>query len=326
MLKQINKIISVVCLIALSLTATPLFAALSCSVTTQAGCTGTVLLRMSSQSNAHAELPSQSTANYNNTVICCFGSQTIYNTCVSSSTILLKLEKVTNSHVQKNTQSGYTNNTCFSVSTGTTTVAYSGTDCSGYDTTIMSISGITNATVGSSTAYATKVCGSENDGIQRLTFSISTNLVYLGITSASFTQYASSTNQLGSGTEVEAHTLIAKSNATNGYSISVRGTTLTSGVYTIASIGAVSTAPILGTEQFGLRLIASGGSGTTTSPYNGSGFAYAATATSSSRVAMTSIGDNATTTYSVRYVANIAPITVAASYAANIIYVVTANF
>lgn len=310
----------------MSFTVSPVFAVLSCSVTTQAGCTGTVLLRMSGAGNAHAELPSQSTTNYNNNVICCTGSQTIYNTCVSSSTILLKLEKVTNSHVQQNSQSGYTNNACFSVSAGTTTIGYSGTDCTGYDTTIMSISDVTNATVGSSTAYATKVCGSENDGTQRLTFSISTNLVYFGTVSPALTRYGTSTNVLGSDTEVQAHTLIAKSNATNGYTITVKGETLTAETKTIAAIGGINSAPAIGTEQFGIRLTANGGSGTSTSPYNGTGFAYAATATTSSSVAMTSVGDNATTTYSVRYVANIAPLTPAAVYGANVIYVVTANF
>jgi TPP-dependent pyruvate/acetoin dehydrogenase alpha subunit len=63
-----------------------------------------------------------------------------------------------------------------------------------------------------------------------------------------------------------------------------------------------------------------------TAPYNGSGFAYAATATTSSQVASASIGDSATTTYSVRYMVNIAPSTIPATYTANIIYTATANF
>jgi hypothetical protein len=43
-------------------------------------------------------------------------------------------------------------------------------------------------------------------------------------------------------------------------------------------------------------------------------------------VAAASIGDNATTTYSVRYIANIAPSTQAAAYTTGLVYVATANF
>ena len=61
-------------------------------------------------------------------------------------------------------------------------------------------------------------------------------------------------------------------------------------------------------------------------PYAASGFAYGATATTSSQLASASTGDNATTTYSVRYVANISPITPANAYTSNIVYIATANF
>lgn len=161
---------------------------------------------------------------------------------------------------------------------------------------------------------------------QFISFTISTSTIYLGMVSPSLVRYASSTNTLGSNTEVEAHTLNVITNASNGYTISTKGQTLTSGTSTIAAIGGTATTSLVGTEQFGIRLIASGGSGTSTSPYNTSAFAYAATATSSSQVANATVGDNATTTFSVRYLANIAPTTKAASYTANVIYVVTANF
>ncbi len=161
---------------------------------------------------------------------------------------------------------------------------------------------------------------------QFITFSVSTTTVYLGVASPVFVRYASSTNTSGSDIEVEAHTLLVNTNATNGYTVSVRGQTLTSGSVTIAAIGGVNTSSLPGTEQFGIRLTASGGSGTSTSPYNGLGFAYAATATTSSQVASASIGDNATTTYSVRYLTNIAATTAAASYTTSVIYVATANF
>jgi hypothetical protein len=161
---------------------------------------------------------------------------------------------------------------------------------------------------------------------QSISFSVSTSSVYFGIVSPSLTRYASSTNIQGSNTEVDAHTFTVNTNAVNGYTVTVKGQTLTAASSTIAAIGSVATTSLLGVEQFGLRLTASGGSGTTTSPYNLSTFAYAATATTSSQVASAFLGDNATTTYAVRYVANIAPTTIASVYTANIVYVATANF
>jgi hypothetical protein len=106
----------------------------------------------------------------------------------------------------------------------------------------------------------------------------------------------------------------------------MRGATLTSGSSTIAAIGATPVTPSIGTEQFGLRIVASGGLGTTTTPYNGTQFAYTATATTSAQVASASYGDSATTTYSVRYVTNISGVTNAASYSTSIVYVATSNF
>jgi hypothetical protein len=161
---------------------------------------------------------------------------------------------------------------------------------------------------------------------QSLTFSVSTSTIYFGVVSPVLARYASSTSTGGSDTEVEAHTFSVITNAANGYTVTTRGATLTSASGTIAAIGAANTASATGTEQFGIRITASGGSGTTTTPYAESGFAFAATATTSSQVASASVGDNATTTFSVRYIANVAPTTPAASYSTNIIFVATANF
>jgi hypothetical protein len=161
---------------------------------------------------------------------------------------------------------------------------------------------------------------------QMLSFSVSTSTIYLGIVSPVSTRYASSTNTAGSNAEVEAHTFSVNTNATNGYTVVATGATLSSASSSIAAIGNTNTTPSVGAEQFGIRLVPSGGSGVVTAPYAASGFAYAATATTSSQVASASVGDNATTTYSVRYVANIAPTTVAATYTSNIVYVATANF
>lgn len=161
---------------------------------------------------------------------------------------------------------------------------------------------------------------------QTFSFSISTSTIYFGIVSSVSTRYASSTDTLGSGSEVEAHNFTVNTNAVNGYTILAKGQTLTSGSNTIAAIGNTSTTSQTGVEQFGIRLAATGGSGVVTSPYDTSNFAYSASATTTSQVASASVGDNATTTFSVRYVANIAPTTIPSTYTANIVYVATANF
>lgn len=137
---------------------------LSCSVTTAASCTGTVIYRMSGSTNAHAQLSSQSNPNYDNNVVCCSGVTGLSNACVAPFAVALQLEKVTNAHSQINTQTGYTNNACMSVPTGgTVSIGYvtSPATCtgSGYDTTLGSIYSNTNSHVGNTTAYTIKICG-----------------------------------------------------------------------------------------------------------------------------------------------------------------------
>lgn len=172
--------------------AEPVYAGtLSCSVTTAGACTGTVIYRMSGSSNAHAELPSQSTTAYNSNVVCCSGVTGLSNSCTAPSAIALKLDKVTNAHSQINSQTGYTNNACISVpSGGSVTVGYV-TDpntCvgSGYDTTLGTINSNTNSHVGNATAYTTKICASA---------SASASLPVTGtLTSSVFDTTASSTS------------------------------------------------------------------------------------------------------------------------------------
>lgn len=161
---------------------------------------------------------------------------------------------------------------------------------------------------------------------QTLTFAISTSTVYFGTVSFVQARYASSTGAGGSTTEVEAHTLSAKTDATNGYSVTVKGGTLSFGTTTIPGLGATSSTSNPGTEQFGLRMTAAGGSGAVNSIYAGSGFAFAASTSTASQVASSTVGDNATTTYSVRYLVNIAGTTRSANYTTNLVYIITANF
>jgi len=137
---------------------------LSCSVTTAAACAGgtnTIILRMSGSTNAHAELASGSA--YSSSVVCCSGITGLGTSCSTGVTSsLLWLAGATNAHSsQLQTNGNYTNNACISVPTGgIISVGYQSTDCSGYDTTIGSMSGATNAHVGDGTQYPTKICAS----------------------------------------------------------------------------------------------------------------------------------------------------------------------
>ncbi len=165
---------------------------------------------------------------------------------------------------------------------------------------------------------------------QSLTFTISTSTIYFGTLSASGPKYASSTNTAGDSAETIAHTLVISTNAPSGYSLSVRGQTLTSqqnASNTITAIGASVASSTLGTEQFGIRATVSGGTGgAVSSPFSAvSSYGYNATATTSATFA-TGSGATNPTTYSLRYVANISSVTEAGTYAAGLVYVTTANF
>jgi hypothetical protein len=156
-----------------------------------------------------------------------------------------------------------------------------------------------------------------------ISFSISDNTIEFGTLSSSAAQYAD--NSAGDASEVEAHTLIVGTNATNGYTMTLNGATLDAGGGdTIDAIGAANTASSPGTEQFGVRFNASGGSGAVSAPYAAAGCAFD-TAAFPDAIA-SAAGPSANTTYSARYLANIAAITEAGSYTSTLTYTATANF
>ncbi len=132
---------------------------LSCTLSTT--CTSTVVLKMSSSTNAHAELPNQS--NYSQ-LVCCTGVLGLSNSCSGSYQEVLGLSSSTNAHVETNTNSNYSTSSCLSVSAGSVTVAYQSSNCSGYDTTLASINNTTNSHVGAPATYSTKVCATASSG------------------------------------------------------------------------------------------------------------------------------------------------------------------
>jgi len=165
---------------------------------------------------------------------------------------------------------------------------------------------------------------------QSITFTISTTTIYFGNLGTGAAKFASSTNTAGDSTETIAHTLGVSTNAPSGYTLSIRGQTLTSqqnASNTIAFIGATAASSTPNTEQFGIRATSTGGTGATidlTYRFTTS-YGYDATATTSATFA-TGSGSTDTTTFGLRYVANIGGTTEAGTYVASVVYVATANF
>lgn len=317
---QIISMIVTIVIICIIFSNTIYAGTLSCSVTTTCP-TGAVIYRMSSTTNSHAELGTQS--NYSN-MICCTGVTGISNSCSGTFATALKLSSTTNAHAEKNTYSNFSNNACISVpSGGSISIGYQTTNCTGYDTTLGSIESDTNSHIGDASSYTNKICGTAN-GTQSLTFSISDNTIgFDGLLSVS-ARYATG-DTLGSGTDtVDAHTLSASSNTTGGYFITIQGTTLTSGAETITAIGGTALSSSVGTKQFGMRMLVNSGTGATASPYNTSNWAFDI-ATFPDTIA-TGSGDGNTSVYGVRYLSNISASTVAGTYSSVLTYVMTAGF
>jgi hypothetical protein len=161
-----------------------------------------------------------------------------------------------------------------------------------------------------------------------LTFSISDNTIGFGTLSASAPRFATG-DGAGSASEVSAHTISVSTNATDGYVITIDGTTLTYGSNTINPIGGTATnvSTGAGTEQFGIRLtLSSGTGGSVTSPYNGSSNFYAFDTANFPDQIASGLGDGTTDTYSVFYAANISNQTEAGNYTAVITYIATGTF
>ncbi len=298
---------------------------LSCKITTSCPY-GIVVYRMSDLTNAHAELPSQS--NYTQ-MVCCTGVPGLSNQCLSNYQTVLKLSSQTNAHVEKNTQENYPEQACLQVpENGIIEIGYKADSCDGYDTTIGSISSITNAHVGDKDAYPLKICAT---GLVAgtITFNISNNNLGFGILSAYNPKYATSNGQ-GSENEIYGNKITASTNGTGGYTIYVQGDTLRSNSnpdFTIDAVGGIPEIPGAGTEQFGIRVSSSGGNGNPIYPYDDSVlYAFNATITAPDAIAEDYDGDDIPTEYSIYYLSNISGGTEVSDYSTNITYIVTSNF
>ena len=149
---------------------------LTCTVSSTCS-SGVVIFRISSSTNAHAELPSQS--NYAN-LICCSGVTNVSSSCTSTFAVVLKLSSTTNAHVEQNTQSTFTSQACISVASGgTSTVGYQSTNCTGFDTTVASMVSATNSHVGDANAYTLKICATASAPAS-VTCNVSTTTIAFG--------------------------------------------------------------------------------------------------------------------------------------------------
>lgn len=218
-------------------------------------------------------------------------------------------------------------NATFETTTATTTIL----NPSSATTSIITIGGsfgdmgLISVTILSDDAVA--LSGTVN---QSISFTISTTTIYFGTLGSGGAKYASSTNSSGDSTETVAHTLSVGTNASYGFTVTVRGQTLTSQqnpANTISAIGGSIASSTPGTEQFGIRATESGGTGVTvSSPYSyATSYGYGATATTSSTFAVGS-GSTQTSTLSLRYITNISAVTEAGTYSTNLNYVATANY
>ena len=158
-----------------------------------------------------------------------------------------------------------------------------------------------------------------------ITFSISSPVIGFGALSAIAPRYATSDN-LGSSSDVEGNNITVSAASAGGYVLSVQGGSLSSNGHTITPIGNSNVASNIGFEQFGLRAIATGGSGAVAAPYSGSGYAFGASSTTPSTIATETVGDGVPTTYSLHYLANIAPLTPPGKYTTTLTFIVTGSF
>ncbi|MEM5794513.1 MAG: NEW3 domain-containing protein [Candidatus Aenigmatarchaeota archaeon] len=129
--------------------------ALTCTISTS--CNAVTLFKISSLTNAHAELPGQTNYGY---YVCC-NENGLGNSCSGTYTIVLKLSSQTNAHVEEKTYINYVNSVCLSLSSGSIDCQYADDNCNNLGSDyvcVASISSRTNAHVGDCNAYSRKIC------------------------------------------------------------------------------------------------------------------------------------------------------------------------
>jgi hypothetical protein len=175
---------------------------------------------------------------------------------------------------------------------------------------------IDTGTVAASTAGQITVTASIDESV---TFTLAAATVPLGTLTTSAT---------GTGTS----SMTASTNASSGYSVTVNGTTLTSGLNTIAAL-ASPTASTLNTAQFGINLMANTTPSIGTAA-SGTGTGVAATGYNTANQFKFVTGDTIASataptnsnTFTTSYIANINGAAAAGSYSTQLTYIATANY
>lgn len=161
-----------------------------------------------------------------------------------------------------------------------------------------------------------------------VSLSFSDNLIGYGSLSPIASRWATG-DTLGSASETIAHTINAGTNSSSGYTLFVRGDTLTKGSYTIDAIDFGSTDSNPGTEQFGIHASATGGSGEVETEYGIVFFGtrlYHYGGTETNPDIFGSAPTASDDIFSCYYLADISPITEAGLYTATLTYTITGNF
>ncbi len=156
-----------------------------------------------------------------------------------------------------------------------------------------------------------------------ISFAISDTAISFGNLSSANSKWATTTG--GETSSSVAHTLTVSTNAVNGYSATIAGLPLTSGLNTIDSISAAA-APIIGEEQFGVSFFINDDPSTTANveaDYDGT---YKFKDNGTPDPIFNATAPSGTTIYDAKYVANVSPTTDAGSYETVVTYVATANF
>ena len=154
-----------------------------------------------------------------------------------------------------------------------------------------------------------------------ITFSLGTPSVSFGTLSTSETKTAS-------------HTMTIDTNADNGFTITVAGSTLTKGSDTVSAIGAAAAVSTPGTAQFGLNLVANttpavGAGPVGTAPLGAPAGVYGTAnqfAFNSGDTVASAASLVKATVFTVSYIANISSAVPAGDYATTLTYAATANY
>ncbi len=100
-----------------------------------------------------------------------------------------------------------------------------------------------SGTMPESLVFCTGATVSETSGVPDCSTATAGNVSFTTLFSPTYTSTATSQ-------------MAASTNAGSGYAITVNGATLTNGSYTITAIGSTATAPVHGSSQFGMNLVA----------------------------------------------------------------------